>query len=104
MHPQDIRKSEVILFFAVKYDGRHKARLVADGHLTPETVESIYSEQRFGLKTHKLSGIEIGDKPVLVVVLSWEISIKQQQNILLERLKKLNNQRKFDGTKYKLWT
>ena len=23
--------------------GRHKARLVADGHLTPEPVESIYS-------------------------------------------------------------
>ena len=31
------------LIFAVKYDGRHKARLVADGHLTPEPVESIYS-------------------------------------------------------------
>ena len=28
----------------VKYDGRQKARLiVADGHLTPEPVESIYS-------------------------------------------------------------
>ena len=33
----------VHLIFAVKYDGRHKARLVADGHLTPEPVESIYS-------------------------------------------------------------
>ena len=43
MHPQDIRKSEVISFFAVKYDGRHKARLVAGGYLTPEPVESIYS-------------------------------------------------------------
>ena len=31
------------LIFAVKYDGRHKARLVADGHLTLEPVESIYS-------------------------------------------------------------
>ena len=29
--------------FAVKHDGRHKARLVADGHLTPEPIESIYS-------------------------------------------------------------
>ena len=27
----------------MKYDGRHKARLVADGHLTPDPVESIYS-------------------------------------------------------------
>ena len=37
------QKIRVHLFFAVKYDGRHKARLVADGHLTPEPVESIYS-------------------------------------------------------------
>ena len=27
----------------MKYDGRHKARLVVDGHLTPDPVESIYS-------------------------------------------------------------
>ena len=31
------------LVFAVKFDGRHKARLVADGHLTPEPKENIYS-------------------------------------------------------------
>ena len=37
------QKIRVHLFFAVKYDGRHKARLVPDGHLTPEPVESIYS-------------------------------------------------------------
>ena len=29
--------------FAVKFDGRHKARLVADGQLTPEPIENIYS-------------------------------------------------------------
>ena len=37
---QEIR---VNLVFAVKYNGRHKARLVADGSLTPESVENIYS-------------------------------------------------------------
>ena len=31
------------LNFAVKHNGRHKARLVADGSLTPEPVENIYS-------------------------------------------------------------
>ena len=31
------------LLFTVKFDGRHKARLVADGHLTPEPIEYIYS-------------------------------------------------------------
>ena len=29
--------------FAVKFDGRHKARLVADGHVTPEPIENIKS-------------------------------------------------------------
>ena len=33
----------VNLIFAVKHDGRDKARLVADGSLTPEPVENIYS-------------------------------------------------------------
>ena len=29
--------------FAVKFDGRHKTRLVADGHITPEPIENISS-------------------------------------------------------------
>ena len=41
--PPGYQKIRVHLIFAVKYDSRHKARLVADGHLTPEPVESIYS-------------------------------------------------------------
>ena len=41
--PPGYQKITVHLISAVKYDGRHKARLVADGHLTPEPVESIYS-------------------------------------------------------------
>ena len=41
--PPGYQKIIVHLIFAVKYDGRHKDRLVADGHLTPEPVESIYS-------------------------------------------------------------
>ena len=36
-------KIKVNLVFAIKSDGRHKARLVADGHPTPEAVENIYS-------------------------------------------------------------
>ena len=41
--PPGYQKIRVHLIFAVWYDGRHKVRLVADGHLTPEPVESIYS-------------------------------------------------------------
>ena len=41
--PQGYHKIRVHLIFAVKYDGRHKARLVADGRLTPESVEGTYS-------------------------------------------------------------
>ena len=33
----------VTLISAVKYNGRHKTRLVADGSLTPEPAENIYS-------------------------------------------------------------
>ena len=40
-HHQATRESESTIF-AVKYDGRHKVRLVADGHLTPDPVESFY--------------------------------------------------------------
>ena len=39
--PKGYHRIKVHLVFAVKFDGRHKARLVADGHLTPE--QNIYS-------------------------------------------------------------
>ena len=41
--PANHKKIRVHLVFDVKHDGRHKARLVADGHLTEEPVESVYS-------------------------------------------------------------
>ena len=41
--PKCYHRIKVHLVFAVKFDGRHKARLVADGHLTPEPIENIYS-------------------------------------------------------------
>ena len=41
--PEGYYKIRVHLVFAVKFDGRCKARLVADGHLTCEPVENIYS-------------------------------------------------------------
>ena len=37
------QKIRVHFVYAVKHDGRFKARLVVDGHLTKEPVESIYS-------------------------------------------------------------
>ena len=41
--PQGYQKIRVHLIFAIRYDGRHIARLVADRCLSPEPVESIYS-------------------------------------------------------------
>ena len=41
--PKGYHRIKVHLVFALKFDGRHKARLVADGHLTPEPIENIYS-------------------------------------------------------------
>ena len=41
--PDGFQKIRVHFVYAVKHDGRFKARLVADGHLTKEPVDSIYS-------------------------------------------------------------
>ena len=41
--PKGYHKIKLHLVFAVKFDGRHKARLVADGYLTSEPIENIYS-------------------------------------------------------------
>ena len=41
--PKRYHQIKVHLVFAVKFDGRHKARLVADGLLSPEPIENIYS-------------------------------------------------------------
>ena len=41
--PKGYHRIKVHLVLAVKFDGRHKARLVADDHLTPEPVKNIYS-------------------------------------------------------------
>ena len=43
MHLPTTKTSGVNLRFAVKFNGRHNARLVADGSLTPDPVENIYS-------------------------------------------------------------
>ena len=41
--PSEYKKIHVHFVFDVKHDGRHKARLVADGHLTDLPSESVYS-------------------------------------------------------------
>ena len=41
--PPNHQKIRISLIFPVKHDGRHKARLVPDGSITPEPVENIYS-------------------------------------------------------------
>ena len=41
--PKGYHRIKVHLVFAVKLDGRHKARLAADGPLTPEPAVNIYS-------------------------------------------------------------
>ena len=40
---RDYKKITVHLVYSVKHDGRHKARLVAGGHLTDTPVDSVYS-------------------------------------------------------------
>ena len=40
--PKGYHRIKVHLVFAVNFNGGHKARLVADGHRTPEPAENIY--------------------------------------------------------------
>ena len=40
--PPGYQVIKVHLVFAVKHDGRHKARMVADGHLTQVPLNSVY--------------------------------------------------------------
>ena len=63
--PKGYHRIKVHLVFAVMFDGRHKARLVADGHLTPEPIENIYSgvvslrNLRLVIFLGKLSNLEL---------------------------------------------
>jgi hypothetical protein len=41
--PNGFKKIGVHLAFDVKHDGRHKSRLVADGHLTDIPLDLVYS-------------------------------------------------------------
>ena len=41
--PTGYKKIQVHLVYDIKHDGRHKARLVAGGHLTDVPMESVYS-------------------------------------------------------------
>jgi hypothetical protein len=41
--PDDLKKIRVHLVYAIKHDRRHKARCVADGHLTDIPFDSVYS-------------------------------------------------------------
>ena len=41
--PSGYKKIRVHFVFDVKHDGRHKGRLVADGHLTDIPIDSVYS-------------------------------------------------------------
>ena len=56
---------KVHLVYAVKFDGRHKARLVADGDTFPEPIENIYSSVvslrnlRLGIFLGKLNNLDI---------------------------------------------
>jgi Reverse transcriptase (RNA-dependent DNA polymerase) len=41
--PHGYKKIRAHLVYDVKHDGRHKARMVADGHLKTVPVDSVYS-------------------------------------------------------------
>ena len=62
--PKGYHKIILHLVFAVKFDGRHKARLVADGHQRPEPIKNICSgvdslrNLRLVVFLHKLNNLD----------------------------------------------
>jgi len=63
--PAGYQKIRCRMVYAVKHDGRHKARFVAGGHLTPEPEFSVYSgvvsnrSLRIVILTAELNGLEL---------------------------------------------
>ena len=63
--PQGHQKIKVHLVFACKHDGCHKVHLVADGSLTPDPIDSIYSgigstmSLRLSIFLAKLNNMEV---------------------------------------------
>ena len=63
--PPDYKTIRVHLIYDVKHDGRHKGRLVADGHLTDIPDDSVYSSVvslrglRILLFLAELNGLEV---------------------------------------------
>lgn len=63
--PDGYKKITVHMVYAIKHDGRHKARLVAGGHLTEAPTDSVYSSVvslrgvRMVMFIAELNGLEI---------------------------------------------
>ena len=63
--PYGYQRIRCRMIYAVKHDGRHKARFVAGGHLTPEPEDSVYSgvvsnrSLRIVLLAAELNGLQL---------------------------------------------
>ena len=53
--PPGYTKIRVRFVYDVKHDGRHKARLVARGHLTPIPSESVQAQSHLALEVDQAS-------------------------------------------------
>ena len=78
INSQDAKHQEVIqvhTIFDVKVDGRHKSRVVVDGHLTATPSESVYSGvvSLRGLRTCVLIGEIYGMVP-------WAIALRKESS------------------------
>ena len=82
--PKGYHKIKVHLVFSIKFDGRHKARLVADGHLTPEPIENIYSgvvslrNLRLVLFLSKLNNLDNGE--MTLEMHTWKHSLMKSSS------------------------
>ena len=82
--PKAYHRIKVHLVFAVRFDGRHKARLMADGHITPEPIENIYSvvvslrNRRLVIFLGKLNHLDLWGTDIGNAYLPYMVEIKHR--------------------------
>jgi hypothetical protein len=66
------KKIRTHLVYDCKHDGRHKAWMVANGHLTDIPLESVYSGEGYELLPFFLSSMVLSSGLPISVMLIWK--------------------------------
>ena len=87
--PSGYQVIKLHLVFAVKHDGRHKARMVADGHLTHVPLNSVYAGVLYLYKVSNyayslVNLITYGHMQRTLVLPTWKVLPKKRSVLKLD--------------------